>query len=77
MVRHFGFGVDAVEDNTGLNALAVAVNKGDLHLTEFLVTILNSWYQNVPPWDLSGRTRIARKADCTQECHLLISMKHH
>ena len=37
MVRHFGFDVDAVEDNTGLNALAVAVNNGDLHMTEYLV----------------------------------------
>ena len=37
MVRHFGFDVDAVEDNTGLNALAVAVKSGDLHMTEYLV----------------------------------------
>ena len=40
MVKHFGFDVDAVEDNTGLNPLAMAVSKQDLHLTEYLV----QWY---------------------------------
>ena len=37
MVRNFGFDVNAVEDNTGLNALAVAVAKRNLTLIEYLV----------------------------------------
>jgi len=37
MVRQYGFDVDAIEENTGLNPLAMAITKGDLHLAEYLV----------------------------------------
>ncbi len=37
MVRRFGFNIDAIEGNTGLNALGMAVSKGDLQLAEYLV----------------------------------------
>jgi len=42
MVRKFGFDVNAVEDNTGMNALAAAVTKRNLTLIEYLVIIITT-----------------------------------
>jgi hypothetical protein len=42
MVRQYGFDVDAIEENTGLNPLAMAITKGDLHLAEYLVGFIFS-----------------------------------
>jgi hypothetical protein len=42
MVRQYGFDVDAIEENTGLNPLAMAITKGDLHLAEYLVAFIFS-----------------------------------
>jgi hypothetical protein len=41
MVRRFGFNIDAIEGNTGLNALGMAVSKGDLQLAEYLVSSID------------------------------------
>ena len=40
MVKKFGFDVNAIEENSGLNPLAMAVSKGDLLLTEYLVIVI-------------------------------------
>ena len=42
MVGQYGFDVDAIEENTGLNPLAMAITKGDLHLAEYLVGFIFS-----------------------------------
>jgi hypothetical protein len=42
MVRQYGFDVDAIEENTGLNPLAMAITKGDLQLAEYLVRFIFS-----------------------------------